>query len=54
MLTNLESLLLSFQLIFWKLDESIKSFELYISGNKFLRRDRNRNGEGAAFLYKIL
>lgn len=36
-----------------KLDESIKSFELYTSGNEFLRRDRNRNGEGVAFLYKV-
>ena len=35
-----------------KLDESINSSELHISGYEFIRRDRNRNGGGVGFYIK--
>ena len=35
-----------------KLDESIKSSELHIPGYEFIRRGRNRHGEGAGFYIK--
>ena len=35
-----------------KLDDSIKSCELYIPGYEITRRDRNRNGGGVCFCIK--
>ena len=35
-----------------KLDESIKSSELHIPCHEFIRRDRNRHGEGVDFFIK--
>ena len=35
-----------------KLDDTIKSCEVYIPGYKFMRRDRNRQGGGVGFYIK--